>query len=161
MGDVIFDLLGDPIPEGWGKRGRPPHVPTPEKRQIIVVLCAFGKSNEEIADALRISEPTLRKHYFRELRDRAGARQRLEAKLYSGLLKGVEEGNASSIDKLFKRLDRFDQWMLSNAVANRDPADSRKAKVKSLPPKGKKEQARDDARGVGGIFAPPEAPRFN
>ena len=28
----IFDLFGDPIPENWGKRGRPQHIPTLKNR---------------------------------------------------------------------------------------------------------------------------------
>ncbi len=35
-----FGLLGDPIPETWGKRGRPPHRPTENNRNKIRLLLA-------------------------------------------------------------------------------------------------------------------------
>lgn len=37
-----FDLLGDPIPEGFGKRGRPEHIPTVENRNKVRLLLALG-----------------------------------------------------------------------------------------------------------------------
>ena len=40
-----FDLVGDPIPEGWGKRGRPAHIPTHENRNRISLLLAFRRAN--------------------------------------------------------------------------------------------------------------------
>ena len=71
---VEFDLLGDPIPENWGKRGRPPHVTTERNCNKIRVLLALGWTNSRIAQALRITGKTLSKHYFRELRQRDEAR---------------------------------------------------------------------------------------
>ena len=69
-----FDLLGDPIPEGWGKRGRPPHIPTMRNRNKIRVLLALGWSKRWIASAIGITKATLQKHYFVELRQRDEAR---------------------------------------------------------------------------------------
>ena len=51
-----FDLVGDPIPEGWGKHGRPPHQPTDDNRSKIRVLLAFGYLVPAIAKALRINK---------------------------------------------------------------------------------------------------------
>jgi hypothetical protein len=62
--------LGNPIPPSFGKRGRPPHVPTAENRQKVRLLLSFDWSNQRIARALRITGKTLCKHYFRELRQR-------------------------------------------------------------------------------------------
>ena len=62
-----FDLLGDPIPDGFGKRGRPPHVPNEEKRKLVMMLQALDWGQPEIADALSITEPTLKKHYFQQM----------------------------------------------------------------------------------------------
>lgn len=127
-----FDMLGDPIPEGFGKRGRPAHIPTDENRRKVVVLMAFDKNEEQIAAALGITPPTLRKHYFRELRAKLEARLRLEGKLLAALMAEVDSGNVSAIDKVFKRLDRHD---LARGLSPR-PA-------KAAPPvkKGKKEMA--------------------
>ena len=105
MSDVIFDLLGDPIPDGFGKRGRPPHMVSDEKRLKVRVLLAFSGDEQDVADGMGVSLPTLRKHYFRELRDKVSARKQLKASLLFNLARGAAEGNATSIDKLFKRID--------------------------------------------------------
>ncbi|TXC73955.1 hypothetical protein FSZ31_04335 [Sphingorhabdus soli] len=135
MSDWDFDLLGDRIPEGFGRRGRPPHVPSDENRQKVILLAAFDKNEEQIAAALSITPPTLRKHYFRELKFRLESRQRLEGKLLLALVQQVEAGNVSAIDKLWKRLDRHDL-----ALPAKRPVP---AKAKKL---GKKEQSIIDAR---------------
>ncbi|SNS53458.1 hypothetical protein SAMN06295912_108129 [Sphingomonas laterariae] len=132
-----LDLLGDPIPEGHGRRGRPPHIPTDENRRKVLLLMAFDKNEEQIAAALSITPPTLRKHYFRELRARLEAKVRLEAKLLASLVSEIDKGNVSAIDKMFKRLDRHD--LLTGVVA------SKPAKTAKPPKKGKKEQAIADA----------------
>ncbi len=135
MGVWDFDLLGDPVPEGLGRRGRPPHLATDENRRKIIALAAFDKNEEQIAAALSISGPTLRKHYFRELRSRREARQRLEGKLLAALMREVDGGNVSAIDKVWKRLDRHDLVTGVTAPVSR-----------AKPPKpGKKEQAVVDA----------------
>ena len=101
-----------------------------------MILAAFDKNEEQIAAALSITPPTLRKHYFRELRSRLEARQRLEGKLLSALVKEVDAGNVSAVDKLFKRLDRHD---LATGTAIRPARDARP------PKKGKKEAAIENA----------------
>lgn len=138
MVDWDLDLLGDPIPPGFGKRGRPQHVPTDENRRKVMVLAAFDKNEEQIASALSITPPTLRKHYFRELRARLEARQRLEGKLLAALMTEVDKGNVSAIDKVYKRLDRHD---LATGMA---PSAVRPKKAAK---KGKKELAVEAANG--------------
>lgn len=107
-----FDLLGDPIPAGFGGRGRPPHVANDEKARIIMVLAALGKTKGQIAEALGVTQPTLNKHYFSKasryrLRVKE-ARQRVEAKLLAKLYAGAEEGNVAAIKALWDRLDKAD-----------------------------------------------------
>lgn len=48
-------------------RGRPEFVATDEDREKVRVLKAGGMSNEAIAEAIGISEPTLRKHFSFDL----------------------------------------------------------------------------------------------
>lgn len=151
-----FDLLGDPIPEGLGKRGRPPHVPNDEKRKLVMMLQALDWSEVEIGDALGITDKTLRKHYFRELRARASARRRVEAVSLMSLLNQVEAGNVSAIKTLDKKFEAHDLSKLAEAIKNRGKADSGE---KTREPKlGKKEQIQAAAEGVTGIFAPPPPP---
>ena len=48
-------------------RGRPEFVVTDEDRQKVRVLKAGGMSNEALAEAMNISEPTLRKYFSLDL----------------------------------------------------------------------------------------------
>lgn len=127
-----LDLLGDPIPEGFGKRGRPAHVPTDEKRRLVIQLLAFDWSPERISAALCITPPTLRKHYFRQLAAKAEARSRVEGRLLAALMAEAEAGNVAAIDKYFKRFDRHDLAHVAKP--------EREEKL------GKKEMARRDAK---------------
>lgn len=67
MMEQFYDLFGDPVPANRG-RGRPAHVPTMENRSLVRHLVEIGWTKVRIAAALRITKPTLRKHYFWELR---------------------------------------------------------------------------------------------
>ncbi len=149
-----FDLLGDPIPEGFGKRGRPPHVPTEEKRRLVMMLQAFDWSIERIAAALSITPPTLRKNYFRELKAKAEARARADAKLIGALLDQVDEGNVAAIKALDAKFEKHDLARLAEAIKNR----GHQSQPTSEPKKGKKEMAQDAAASVTGLFAPPAPP---
>lgn len=103
--ETAFDLLGDPIPENFGKRGRPPHMPTAENRNKIILLLAQGWPDGRIAGALGITVPTLRKHYFRELKVRAVARDRVEAIGLLSLWNMGREGNVAAMKEYFRRHD--------------------------------------------------------
>ena len=129
-----FDLLGDPIPPGWGKRGRPQHIATEQNRNKVMMLLAFGWSNERIAKALSITAPTLRKSYSRELRYRDEARARLDAGLAFKLLQLAEAGNVAAAKEFRKVLERNDLVMPAAAPKPEKP-----------PKLGKKEQALVDA----------------
>lgn len=150
-----FDLLGDPVPEGFGKRGRPPHRVTDEKRRLVIQLCAFGWTIERIAAALAITPPTLRKNYLRELKVREEARARVEGALLNALMKEVDAGNVTAIDKYFKRLDRIDQAVLADRIRNagHEPQAPRAEKL------GKKEKRQLAADSVAGKFAVPNGPK--
>lgn len=68
-----FYLLGGPIPESWGKCGRPPHIPIEQNSNEIRLLLSLWWTNNRIARAIRITGATLKKHYFR-VRWRADAK---------------------------------------------------------------------------------------
>lgn len=135
---VEFDLLGDPIPEGWGKRGRPPHTPDDRKRIKVRLMMAVGRKDEEIAQALGITMPTLRKHYRQELKEREASRFRVEGTQLLKLYEGVEEGNVAANRELSRKLERA-------VLADQDAA-RRHAATLRQPKLGKKEQALADAR---------------
>ena len=135
-----LDLFGDPIPDNWGGRGRPSHIPTLENRNRVVMLLALGWNNERIAAALDITPPTLRKSYKRELKFRDEQRDRLNAALAMRLWAGVQEGNVSAIREFQAFLEKNDLMTYGQT--------SRPEVVKE-PKLGKKEAALVAARHPG------------
>jgi hypothetical protein len=131
--EPAFDLLGDPIPEGFGKRGRPPHIPTEQNRNKVILLLAQGWTDKRIAGALGISEPTLRKHYFRELKVRDIARDRVEAIGMLTLWEQAKGGNTAAMKEFFRRHDAAISPIYDERV--KDATERR----------GKKEQDRQEA----------------
>ena len=153
-----FDLFGDPIPEGYGKRGRPEHVPTRENRNKVMMLLAMGWGNDRIARALHTTAPTLRKHYFSELKFRDEARDRLDSRLVMTLWQQVEGGSVAAIREFRKLMERNDLMLYGQTAPLRK---DRTAKVAKL---GKKEQAQlsahepDQGTAMGRLIAQRQGP---
>lgn len=104
-----FDLFGDPIPDNWGKRGRPQHIATTENINKVTMLVALGWNNERVATALDITLPTLRKHYFSLIkRLRETARDRLDAAFAMHIWKEVQTGSVAAMRMWQLFLDRND-----------------------------------------------------
>lgn len=122
-----FDLLGDPIPDGWGKRGRPPHVASEKKRNKVMLLLAMGWTNSRIASALGITQPTLRKNYFQELRSRELARDRLEAARLDLAWDLAKAGNVGAMREFAKLMERNDRMELERELATAPKRDEKAA----------------------------------
>ena len=135
--DQILDLFGDPVPANWGERGRPEHIPTQQNRNRVSMLVALGWSNKRIAAALFITVPTLRKHYFSELKFRDVARDRLEAGVAMKLWEGVQAGNVSAIRAFRAFVDHNDLMLYGHAARPAGPT----ATQPKVPKLGKKEAA--------------------
>lgn len=115
--DKSFDLFGDPIPDNWGKRGRPQHIPTTENINKVTMLVALGWGNERIATAMDIALPTFRKHYFSLVkRLRETARDRLDAAYALHLWKQVQDGNAGAMRLWMVFMDRNDRMRAEGAM---------------------------------------------
>ncbi|HEX7883150.1 MAG TPA: hypothetical protein VF499_10480 [Afipia sp.] len=132
-----FDLFGDPVPANHGGRGRPQHVPTQENRNRVNMLLAMGWNNERIAATLRVTLPTLRKHYFSELKYRAVARDRLDAVLLMKAFEGTEKGRLGPFLKLVERNDLMNFGQTSRPRTSQ-PAETKPEKPAKV---GKKEEA--------------------
>ena len=85
---VALDLFGLPLTPPRG-RGRPSHEPTRYTRRKVMTLRQAGLGQDQIADALGISLPTLRLYYHREL----GSSSQLWRRRVGPHLKGDEHGN--------------------------------------------------------------------
>lgn len=149
------DLWGDPVPPPSERRGRPSHVPTDEKRFRVKVLSAVNKSPAEIALAMGISEPTLRKYYLRELR---GGLPQLRAEVLVAMTKKALDGNVSAMKAIIAETRHAD---LANPQHPATPRPRRD------PPLGKKERADlaaaepDLTSDIGTLLAEREGQRLN
>lgn len=158
--EQILDLFGEPVPANWGMRGRPEHVASQQNRNRVSMLVALGWSNKRIAAALFVTLPTLRKHYFSELKFRAVARDRLDASLATKLWDLFLAGNVAA-GKEFRKLVERNDLMLYGQNAPPEQSD----KPTKEPKLGKKEQALADAQQpdrastLGELMAQRQQPR--
>ena len=141
------DLFGDPILPASETRGRPEHSWSLENSNKVLLAFARGLSVKEAATAIGVSVPTLRKHYFAEVKKRTDARLRMEMTQLTRLNTAAAGGNVAAEKELFKRLDKAALAELADRAAHRGKA--------AKPPKlGKKEAAKVAAHGVTGKYAP-------
>lgn len=140
-----FPGFSDPVERAARAHGggRPAHEPTAESREMVEILAGSKVKAWEIADALGISEPTLREHYAQELR--FGRAKKKAAMLVSQYRAGVE-GNVSAQKA----------WLgQSHAVEQAPPAE----KAPPAEAMGKKEAAQQAALAAGtGKYATPPPP---
>ena len=122
--------------------GRPPYQPTDEEREKVRVLKAGGMSNEAIAAALGISEPTLTKYFSSDIEVGAA---KVTAEIMMARYNSAKAGNVAAQNKVLE---------LAGAVR----AQEKRAPAEPKP--GKKEERQAAAERVKGKFAPPEPPKL-
>jgi hypothetical protein len=150
--DQILDLFGDPVPAGWGQRGRPEHIPTQQNRNRVSMLVALGWSNKRIAAALIVTLPTLRKHYFSELKFRDVARDRLEANLAAKMWELFMSGNVAA-GKEFRKLMERNDLMLYGQSAPPEQSEARTAKLGKKEAEALAAQSPDRTSTLGELIA--------
>lgn len=117
------------------KGGRPPYKPTAAQRLRVSVAAGAGWRHEEIALALGISQPTLRKHFERELS--VGAYHR-RMEVVQALYRAAKKGNVQAVRHYTELTPRAAAAPLSAPV---------RAPVAAAPTlQGKKAQANAEAR---------------
>ena len=84
-----------------------------------MMLLAFFFKNEGIANALHVTAPTLRKHYFRELKSREEMRDRLDAARAMRLWTEAERGNVAAMREFGKLMERNDLMLYGQTVQPR------------------------------------------
>lgn len=82
------------------------------------MLVAAGWSNARIAKAMLITLPTLRKHYFSELKFRDVARDRLTANLMTKLWTLFMEGNVAAGKEFRKVLEVNDRMEVEHEMGS-------------------------------------------
>ena len=148
------DLFGDPIIHRDAKRGRPVHERTERNASKVSLLFALGHDVKDVAAALGITQPTLRKHYFSEVSQRDAMQLKLKAEVLAQMFDQAKAGNVGAMKKLLEQAEKGELAALNAAVKNRKSED----KPKKAPPVGKKQEQQALAEGVGGKFAPRPAP---
>lgn len=129
------DLLGDPWTEPRDPRGRKRHKRLNEIAEKVGLLRAADMTVEDIAARIGLSEPTLRKYYFRELGDGPAVARAL---VLEALFDKAKAGNVSAARLMLAQFDKGDtappiRHQAADPVAKREP------------PLGKKAQADIDA----------------
>lgn len=163
-----FDLFGMPVECLRPVRGRPQHVPCEKTENKIKVLLAFGWTNARIAAAVGLSEPTLRKHYFRVLRQRDAQRDRMTAEMALKLLEQGMAGNVASMKAFAALMERNDRMAASQRFEDAQ-RDDEADEVEAPEPQGKKARAAAAARRLssaphddwGADLIPGNAQRFD
>lgn len=136
------------------RRGRPPRQVKKGERERVMRLRADGWSIERIARLLKTDHETLRKLFAEELEH--GADIKTDA-LLEYAERSAKRGSQASIKWLS---ERYAAATAARQLEARGSAPAKEAEAK--PPKlGKKEQQQVDAGKVGGIFAPPPAPKVH
>lgn len=88
------------------------------------MLVAAGWSNARIAAALYITVPTLRKHYFSELRFRAVARDRLNANMMTKLFELFMAGNVAAGREFRDLMRENDRMEIERSMAAKPKGES-------------------------------------
>ena len=126
------DLFGQPASVRQRRRGRPDHKPTRETINRVCLGLARNWTIGEVAQSIGITIPTLKKHYFSELRRRRAMRLMIESVQLGRLNDQAEKGNVAAEKELMKALERGRRESAAVTYAAASPA---------KPPKlGKKQQ---------------------
>lgn len=139
--DQNFDLFGDPVPENWGGKGRPAHIPTLENYNKVKLLLAMGVQVKQVAKSLGVTQPTLRQHYSSLLSQRRDMRARMDAVRYLRLWQESMKGNVAALKEFDRILERIDVASLSDQIEG--------AQTKKPRQLGKKEAAQIAAETAG------------
>jgi AraC-like DNA-binding protein len=125
-----------------GSGGRKRFEPQKSDREKVAVLVSSGLTVEQIARAMDLSEPTLRRAFKVEL-DTGAIRKR--ADMLVALHRTALKGNVAAQKEALAIMDRARLEQLQDEVRGKS---SPKSEAPSADPIGKKEQAQLDAHGV-------------
>lgn len=130
------DLFGDPWSPPRDPRGRKRHKRIPQLAEKVAVLRGAGLTPANIALRVGLSEPTLRKYYFRELEEGATLAR---AVLVESLWAKAKSGSAAAARMI---REEFDKGQAAIPVSRRRTDEAKPEKL------GKKAQAAVDAQSA-------------
>ena len=123
MGDEVFDLFGNPVRAGKGKRGRPRYEVTERNRNKVKMLLALGWSNERVANAIDASLATLKRYFGAELKVRDKMRDRLDAERLMVVTEQAMGGNVGAHKQLDRMIERNDRMEAERQMSARPKAE--------------------------------------
>lgn len=110
-------------------RGRPPHQPTQQNRDIVEALTGYAIPQEKIAAILHIDHKTLHKHYADEI---ATGAAKVEAKLISNLLRLANGSDGTALKAItFSLQCRFGWSMYAPPPPDRPEPLGKKAQLEA------------------------------
>lgn len=127
--DQNFDLFGNPVREGFGKRGRPPYEPSEKDRNKVKLLLAMGWSTERIGNALGVSGKTVQRYFSPELKARDAMRDKLEARRLEIAMEQANAGNITALRELGALIERNDRMEPERGLSSRPSSPDRAAKL--------------------------------
>jgi len=133
-----------PRPKRPGAGGRKRYQPLTRDRERVSALIASGMPIADIARALDITEPTLRRHFREEL---ATGSARKRAEVIDALFRSAIKGNVAAQKVAIEMMDRADLGELSRNLGQSAPAPAAPEQERPAP-LGKKAQADQDAQSV-------------
>lgn len=134
----MFDLFGNPVRIGKGRRGRPAFEVTERNHNKVKLLLALGWSNDRVANAIECSTATLKRHFRALLLERDKMRDRMEAERLMRVAEEAAKGNVGAMRQFGQLIDRNDRMEAERRI---------EAQPKAAAP-GKKDLARIDARSA-------------
>ena len=126
------------------KAGRSEFQPTEHHRERVRVLKAAGSTNEEICEAIGVSEPTLTKHFVEDLRlGRAKTKADMILAMHRKAKTGSVPAQRAMLDQI-EAADIADAEKAMGTIGNEQP----EAEADVTPARGKKELAELDAQTI-------------
>ncbi len=135
------------------RTGRPTFKATDKLKREVAELISCGMSRDDVALAIGCSTPTLEKYFPKEIQQGAAEKR---AEVIGLLFKNARKGNVSAQ----KALEAMTRTSLAESEIRRREGSGSEGPAALARPLGKKEQQRQAAEKVGGIYETPEGPRL-
>ncbi len=120
-----FDLFGQPVREGFGRKGRPPYSPSEKDRNKVKLLLALGWSIARIGNSLGVSGKTIQRYFSPELKSREMMRDMLDARRFEIAMEQANAGNVTALKELGAMIERNDRMEIESAMGSKAKDDER------------------------------------
>ncbi len=122
-----FDLFGQPVRKGFGRKGRPPYEPSEKDRNKVKLLLALGWSVTRIGNALGVSGKTIQRYFSPELKGRCMMRDQLDARRFEIAMDQANAGNVTALKELGAMIERNDRMEIEKTMGSKAGDDERSA----------------------------------